>query len=71
MSKNQRSRLFLVRLWVERADEGQAEGRGKVQDVVKGETHYFHDWPGLIDLMLAMSSSRKDDGANRDRQEGD
>ena len=67
MNQYQRSRLFLVRLWTQRADEGQAECRGKVQDVVKGEAYYFNDWPTLIELMLAMSSIATD---GRERSEG-
>jgi hypothetical protein len=50
-----RSQLFLVRLWAERGiDNEQKEWHGRVQHVVSGEAHSFHDWPTLVDLLLAM-----------------
>jgi hypothetical protein len=50
-----RSQLFLVRLWVgDVGDDSKAEWSGRVQHVLSGQAHSFHDWLGLIDLLLAM-----------------
>ncbi len=49
-----RSHLFLVRLWVEEADDEQIEWCGKVQQVVSGEAHNFRNWRMLVDLLTAM-----------------
>ena len=48
------SHLFLVRLWAESNDEGDAVWCGKVQHVTKGGADQFRDWPTLIDILLAM-----------------
>jgi hypothetical protein len=49
-----RSHLFAVRLWLEALSDGRAEWRGEVQYVETGETHYFRDWPTLIQSLGAM-----------------
>ena len=40
--------IFTLRLWHEELGQGQAEWRGRVQDVSNGETLFFRDWPGLV-----------------------
>ena len=58
-----RSQLFLVRLWAEQGREesgdsarpsAEIEWHGRVQHIVSGEAHSFHDWPALVDLLLTM-----------------
>ena len=51
---NSPSHLFLVRLWAESNNEGDAVWCGKVQHVTKGKANQFSDWPTLIDLLMAM-----------------
>ncbi len=48
------SHLFLVRLWAESNNEGEAVWCGKVQHVTKGKANQFRDWPTLIDHLTAM-----------------
>ncbi len=45
------SRLFLVRLWTQAGRDGQPQWQGKLQHVVSGEVHPFHDWSTLIVLL--------------------
>ena len=45
------SRLFTLRLWQEELGEGQAEWRGRAQDIATGSGAYFRDWPGLIAVL--------------------
>jgi hypothetical protein len=56
-----RSNLFLVRLWMEQADDGGSENEchGKIQRVVNGEAHQFDSWQSLVDTLIAMQSSRQ------------
>lgn len=42
------SHLFTLRIWEETLGDGRAEWRGRVHNVVGGETLFFRDWPGLI-----------------------
>jgi hypothetical protein len=50
-----RSQLFLVRLWAEKGvDNVEKEWHGRVQHIVSGEAHTFHDWPALVELLLTM-----------------
>jgi hypothetical protein len=61
------SHLFLVRLWSEEmeklgelgevGDQKGWEWRGRVQHVLSGEAHTFHDWPTLIRLLLEMAET--------------
>lgn len=39
-------------------DSEKNEWRGSVQRVVDGESHQFHSWQGLTDLLLAMVSNK-------------
>lgn len=48
------SHLFLVRLWAESNNDGDAVWCGKVQHVTKGRANQFRDWPTLIDLLTTM-----------------
>lgn len=53
-----RSQLFLVRLWAEKgSDNEEKEWHGRVQHIVSGEAHTFHDWPTLVDFLRAMLPS--------------
>jgi hypothetical protein len=62
------SQFFLVRLWSDPAGDGKVEWHGRLQHVLSGEAHAFHDWPTLIDLFLAMlqgtQNGRNDVAAN-------
>ena len=48
------SHLFLVRLWPESNNEGDAVWCGKVQHVTRGRANQFRDWPALVDILTAM-----------------
>lgn len=50
------SHLFLVRLWMEDAQDGSGKEVwcGKVQRAIDGESHQFSDWEGLCDLLMSM-----------------
>ena len=54
--QNQSSHLFMVRLWSD-AVEDHKGWRGRVQHVLSGETHTFHDWSTLVDLFLEMAET--------------
>ena len=47
--------IFIVKLWQEVLEEEQnhkqTEWRGKIQDVFNGETHYFRDWPTIVQFI--------------------
>ena len=53
-ANRRRSHLFTLRVWDEETGEGQVEWRGKLQDVMSGETRAFRDWPTLIALITRM-----------------
>ena len=58
------SHLFTVRLWQEELGGGQAEWRGRAQDIVTGAAAYFRDWPGLIAVLshlLEATDASSDD----------
>ncbi len=42
------SHLFTLRRWEVALGEGNAEWRGRVQEIASGETTFFRDWPGLV-----------------------
>lgn len=45
---------------VEAVEVGGVQGwewRGRIQQVLSGEVHPFHDWPTLINLLLEMAES--------------
>lgn len=50
--------LFTLRVWEEALGEGQAEWRGRVQEIVTGETAFFRDWPGLVATVQRLVSER-------------
>ena len=52
---HQDSQLFLIRVWSGEGSDGEVEWQGKLQHVVSGEAHTFHNWPTLIDLLLQMA----------------
>jgi hypothetical protein len=63
------SHLFLVRLWAENNNEGEAVWCGKVQHVTKGKANQFRDWPTLIDLLTAMLPSAERVRHHRDTED--
>ena len=52
-----RSELFLVRLWLEEADDGATEWHGKAQRAVSGEKGYFHNSSELLNVLSEMLSA--------------
>ena len=48
------SHLFLVRVWEESNNEGDAMWCGKVQHITRGRASQFRDWLTLIDILRAM-----------------
>lgn len=54
---NVASHLFLVRLWTESNNEGDAVWCGKVQHITRGRANQFRDWPALIDHFTTMLPS--------------
>ncbi len=54
------SHLFTLRLWEETLGEGEAEWRGRVQEVVTGETVFFRDWPGLVATLRRLVARQAD-----------
>jgi hypothetical protein len=48
------SRLFTLRLWQEELGNGQAEWRGRAQDIGTGSSAYFRDWPGLVAVLSRL-----------------
>lgn len=57
-----RTHLFLVRMWNEELGDGESEMRGRLQDVLTGETSYFRDWEGLVGGMKRMLAMAGGDG---------
>jgi catechol 2,3-dioxygenase-like lactoylglutathione lyase family enzyme len=53
------SHLFTVRLWAEQTDLAHFEWRGKVQDVLTGEAHYFRNWQQLSDHLTIITQSKE------------
>jgi hypothetical protein len=51
---HRRSRLITLRLWEEDLGDGDAEWRGKVQDVASGEVAFFRDWAGLVSVVRRL-----------------
>jgi hypothetical protein len=49
------SHLFAIRLWEEAVGEGEAEWRGRVQEIVTGEIAFFRDWPGLVTTLQRLT----------------
>lgn len=54
LSTQSHSHLFTVQLWLEELGNGQAEWRGKVQNVENGEERYFRQWSALGRLLKTM-----------------
>ncbi len=53
------SRLFLVRVWLEKNAQGTRETRlcGRVQDVITGQAHYFRGGSELAKVLHRMIPS--------------
>ncbi len=52
--QHQRTRLFTLRLWQEELGDGEAEWRGRAQDINSGASAYFRDWPGLVAVLTRL-----------------
>jgi hypothetical protein len=52
--QNTGSHLFTVRVWQEELGGGQAEWRGRAQDIATGASAYFRDWPGLVAVLTRL-----------------
>ena len=46
--------MFLLRVWADQGSDGEIVWRGRVQQIVSGETHSFETWSLLIKLLLTM-----------------
>jgi hypothetical protein len=57
--RDNKSHLFLVRLWPERENkgevsDGQARWQGKIQHVITGKAYYFHNWESMLQVLNSM-----------------
>jgi hypothetical protein len=55
-SPQQKTHLFMVRLWTVSLEQEKTEVRGKVQHVLTGETQYFGDWHTLRNFLISQSA---------------
>lgn len=63
---DKRSQLFMLRVWPEELGEGRVEWRGKIRQVLSGETVYFHDWAVLMEFLKdTLELSMPLDGTER------
>jgi len=64
--------LFTLRIWEEDLGKGQAEWRGRVQNVASGDTAFFRDWPGLVSTLQRLVATSPDlgEGAVEEAHEG-
>jgi len=46
--------MFLLRVWAEQGSDGKLVWRGRVQQIISGETHGFETWSMLIALLVRM-----------------
>ena len=46
--------MFLLRVWADQGSDGELVWRGRVQQIVSGETHSFDTWSMLIALLLRI-----------------
>jgi hypothetical protein len=49
-----RNQLFIVRVWLNDAENGVVEWRGTARCVTSGEARDFNDWQSLIASLQAM-----------------
>ena len=54
------SHLFMVRVWMETAENGQMQYRGRLQHVPSGEIRHFRGCESLPALMLEILQSYTD-----------
>ena len=59
-ARSSHTRLFTVQLWLEELGDGQAEWRGKLQNVENGEEHYFRQWAAVGRLLRGMVPRAED-----------
>ena len=63
------SELYLVRLWVQKADGEDARWQGRLVHVLSGQAHDFQDWHTLQALLLEkMRSQRANSDFARDQE---
>jgi len=55
-SREQRSQLFTLRLWLDHPGKGKSAWRAKVQHVNSGEVRYFRDWSTLETFVEGLIS---------------
>jgi hypothetical protein len=66
-----RSHLFVVRLWSEEVGGGQIEYRGKVQHMLSSEIRHFRDWTTLQEFFVAqVKDARRRSNAERQEDTG-
>jgi len=46
--------MFLLRVWAEQGSDAELVWRGRVQQIISGETHSFDTWSRLIELLLLL-----------------
>ena len=56
---NDRSHLFVVRVWAERLGDSHTEFRGQVQHVLSGEIRHFRDWQTLNGFLAQQVETEK------------
>ncbi|MGI8586114.1 MAG: hypothetical protein ACR2M0_00270 [Chloroflexia bacterium] len=54
--RNEPSHLFLVRVWLGRADDTEDVWEGKVQHVYSGKAYSFSGWPSLVAVLTDLAS---------------
>ena len=60
MSKEQnRSHLFLLRLWSEDDPDLPGEWSARIQHIFTGESHTFQACPQVVDVLLKLSGSEQ------------
>ena len=64
------SHLFTVRVWMETAEEGHTEWRGKLSHIPSGEIRHFRGWTALIPLMLDILRRYPSQPKSKDDQVG-
>jgi hypothetical protein len=58
MSKfEDKTTLFILRIWAEPQEGTSVEWRGKLQALPDGEAYFFHGWPGLINRLETLLGS--------------
>jgi hypothetical protein len=56
-----RSQLFLLRVWTEDETDPQSEWSARLQHVFSGESHTFRACPQLVEVLLRLSDAEGQD----------